>query len=97
MAAFDGCHKIYIPVEGQENLFIQSMEEKGWIFEEDMYKINSVDDLLNMYLDSCSFRFIKQIDCSGDEDVFITIIPQRAVVDEYGFFDEDVAKKMFAA
>jgi hypothetical protein len=49
MAAFDGCHKIYIPVPGQEDLFIKSMEAIGWIFDEDMYKIDTLDDLMNIY------------------------------------------------
>jgi len=96
MAAFDGCHKIYIPVEGQENLFIQSMEEKGWIFDENFYKIKSRSDMMNMYIDSCGLRFIEQIDCSGNEDVFNTIIPQGAFCDE-GFFNEELVRQAFVA
>jgi len=94
MAAFDGCHKIYIPVEGQEDLFKLSMIEKGWILDEDFFKINSVDDLKSMYLNSCPLRFIEQIDCSGDEDVFISVIPQGAFCDE-GDFDELLAAQAF--
>jgi hypothetical protein len=97
MAAYDGCHKIYIPVKGQENLFIQSMEDKGYIFEEDFYKISSVEDLMNMYLDSCPLRFIEQIDFSSDEEKYISIIPQAAFFDEESFFDEDAARAVFIA
>ena len=97
MAAFDGCHKIYIPAEGQENLFIQLLEENGWIFEEDIYKIESAEDLMRMYLDSCPLRFIEQIDCSGAEEKYTIIIPQCAFNDGNGFFDEDSARKAFIA
>jgi hypothetical protein len=49
-----------------------------------------------MYIDSCSLRFINQIDCSGDEDVFISIIPQCAFCDDNGSFDDDLAAQAFA-
>ena len=70
------------------------MKDKGYT-KEDLYKIKSVSDLMNMYIDSCSLRFIEQIDCSGDEDIFIEIIPQCAFVDAEGYFDEDLARKAF--
>ena len=97
MVAYDGCHKIYIPVEGQESLFMSSMENSSWIPSEDFYKIKSVVDLLDMYLNSCSLRFIEQIDCSGDEDNFITIIPQCSFNNKDGLFDEELARKAFVA
>ena len=97
MAAYDGCHKIYIPVEGQESLFMLSMENRGWLPSEDFYKVERVEDILDMYLCSCPLRFIEQIDCSGDEDKFITIIPQCSFNDEDGFFDEDLAKEAFVS
>ena len=97
MVAYDGCHKIYIPVSGQESLFIQSMEDKGWIFDEDFFRIDSVHDLQRMYMGSCSLRFITQIDCSGDEEKHTTIIPQSAFCDDDGFFDEDLAAIAFIA
>ena len=95
MAAFDGCHKIYIPTEGQEDLFIKSQLDNGYIWEEDFFKIESAEDLLKIYLSSCPMRFIEQIDCSGDENKFTTIIPQCAFLDEYDFFDEELAKAAF--
>jgi len=95
MALYDGCHKIYIPVSGQEDLFIQSMENNGWDRGEDFYKIESVDDIRQMYLNSCSLRFIEQIDCSGNENEFITIIPQCSFCDDEGFFDENLARAAF--
>ena len=95
MAAYDGCHKIYIPIEGQESLFMHSMENNGWNPNEDFYKIESVEDLMDMYLNSCPLRFIEQIDCSGGEEKFITIIPQCSFNDKDGFFDEELAKKAF--
>ena len=95
IAVFDGCHKIFIPAEGQETAFIKSMEAQGWVWDEDFYKINSVEDLMNMYLDSCPLRFIQQIDVSGDQTEYLDIIPQSAFTDE-GFFDEELAKKAFA-
>ena len=104
IAVYDGCHKIFIPVEGQEDLFISHMENnKGWVFEEDFYKISGVKDLMDMYLNSCSLRFIQQIDCggataaSGNTENFIDIIPQFEFTDDEGYFDEDAAKKAFAA
>jgi hypothetical protein len=97
MVVYDNCHKIYAPVEGQEEIFIKSMEEKGWIWDEDFYKIESLQELCDMYLNSCSLRFIEQIDCSGGEDKFITIIPQCAFNNEDGFFDEDAARKAFVS
>ena len=96
IAAFDGCHKIYIPMKGQESEFIQSMEANGWIWEEDFYKIEKVTDLLDMYLSSCPLRFIQQVDCSGGEAMYIDIIPQGAFYTN-DFFDEDLARKAFAA
>ena len=96
MAAYDGCHKIYIPVEGQESQFMQSMESSGWNPNEDFYKIERAQDLLDMYLNSCPLRFIEQIDCSDSEDEFITIIPQCSFTDEDGFFDEKLARDAFA-
>ena len=95
MAAFDDCHKIYVPVEGQEDLFIRSMLDNGYIWEEDFFKIESAEDLLRMYLTSCSMRFIEQIDCSGTENEFTSIIPQCAFFDEDDFFDEELAKAAF--
>ena len=97
MAVFDDCHKIFIPVEGQEELFVKSMEKKGWIWEEDFYKIEKVDDIMGLYLNSCPLRFIQQIDFSGDEEKYLNIIPQCAFTDENGFFDEVLAKKAFVA
>ena len=96
MAAYDGCHKIYIPV-GQEELFIQSMVDNGWIWEEDFYQINSAKDLLEMYLHSCPLKFIQQIDYSGDEGKFTNIIPQHAFYRGDGSFDEAMARKAFIA
>ena len=96
MAAYDRCHKIYIPVEGQEETFIKDMEMNGWIFEEDFFKINSANDLMQMYLDSCPLRFIQQVDCNKiGEDRFINIIPQSSFINEDSFFDEDLAKQSF--
>jgi len=95
MAAYDGCHKIYIPVKGQEELFVRLLESKGWIWEEDFFKIESVEDLQNMYLYSCSLRFIQQIDCSGNEERFINIIPQCSFYNREGFFNEKRARKAF--
>jgi hypothetical protein len=93
IAAYDGCHKIYIPVKGQEEIFMKDFETRGWT-DEDFYKINSVEDLMNMYIDSCPLRFIQQLDCSGEEDQFIDIIPQCSFIDDE-FFDEDLARKAF--
>jgi hypothetical protein len=50
-----------------------------------------------MYLNSCPLRFIQQIDCNGDEDEFINIIPQRAFYNENDFFDENLARKAFVS
>ena len=95
MVAYDGCHKIYIPISGQEELFIQSLEYKDWLWGEDIYKIESVSDLMEMYINSCPLRFIEQIDCSGEEEKFITIIPQFSFYNEDDFFDEDLARAAF--
>lgn len=96
MAVFDGCHKIFIPVEGQEEAFVDDMIGEGWDFVEDFYKVNSANDLMNMYLDSCSLRFIQQIDLSGEKSVFINIIPQCAFYDDEDVFDRDLARQAFA-
>ena len=97
IAAYDGCHKIYIPVEGQEKLFIESMESKGWIPEEDIFKIDDRPDMMTeMYVNACSLRFIEQIDCSGDEDTFVSIIPQNAFCDDQGYFDDIAARATFS-
>ena len=97
MVAYDGCHKIYIPVKGQESQFMQSMENNGWNPTEDFYKIERAEDLLDIYLNSCPLRFIEQIDCGSGEDEFITIIPQCSFTDKDGFFDEELAKMAFAS
>ena len=69
---------------------------KGWDFVEDFYKINCANDLMNMYMDSCPLRFIQQIDLSGEEPVFINIIPQCAFYDDEDIFDRDLARQAFA-
>ena len=96
MAVYDNCHKIFIPVEGQETLFIRKMKKKGWTFKENFYRIDSVTDLMNMYIDSCPLRFIDQIDFSGDKEKTIKIIPQGSFTDE-GFLDEELVRKAFVA
>ena len=95
MAAYDGCHKIYIPVEGQEDQFIWSMVDNDYIWDEDFFSVKSAEDLLEMYLSSCSLRFIQQIDYSSNEAEFTDIIPQCAFCDEEGFFSEELAKEAF--
>ena len=64
---------------------MQSMENNGWNSNEDFYKIERAEDLLDMYLNSCPLRFIEQIDCSGVEDEFITIISQCSFTDKMVF------------
>ena len=96
-AAYDGCHKIYLPMNEQEDLFIKTLEKRGYVFEEDFYRIESVDELMDMFLRSCNLRFIQMIDCSGDEDGFINIIPQSSFFDDEDFFDEELARKAFVS
>jgi hypothetical protein len=90
IAAYDGCHKIYIPIEGQEDLFISKMEDKGWVYPDDFYKINNVTELRDMYIKSCPLRFIEQINFAKDKEEYIEIIPQGAFNDLYddGVYEE---------
>jgi len=97
IAAYDGCHKIYIPTEGQEEQFIKSMEQNGYIWDEDFMAFDNVQQLADTYINSCSLRFIEQVDYSGSEDAFTTIIPQCSFNDADGFFDEDMARAVFVS
>jgi len=72
---------------------MKDFETRGWT-DEDFYKINSVEDLMNMYIGSCGLRFINQLDYTKDGDEFISIIPQFAFTDDK-YFDEDLARKAF--
>ena len=97
LAVYDGCHKIYIPAENKEAEFIAHFEWHDWIWDEDSFAVNSEQDLMNMYLDSCSLRFIQAVDATnGDDPVFVDIIPQHAFYNSEGFFDEDAARRAFA-
>ena len=97
IAVYDGCHKIYIPAKGRENEFIDYFELNEWLWDEDFYKVNSVADLMNMYLDSCPLKFIQAVDASDmDNPLFVNIIPQNAFCDTEGFFDETAARRAFA-
>jgi hypothetical protein len=84
-------------MNGQEDLFIKTLEKQGYVFEENFYRIESVDELMDMFLRSCNLRFIQMIDCSGDEDGFINIIPQSSFFDDEDFFDEELARKAFVS
>jgi len=99
-AAYDGCHKIYIPVKGKERGFVKRMQSKGWIWPDDYYKIEKAQDLANIYIDSCPLRFIEQCDFKktpiGWEEKFTTLIPQCAFTDSEGLFDENAARAAFA-
>ena len=95
VAVFDGCHKIFIPVEGHESVFVKKMEEVGWDWKEDFYKLDSANNLLAMYLDSCPLRFIQQFDFIDGEEIYTNIIPQCDFTDEDGFFDGESARAAF--
>jgi hypothetical protein len=68
---FDGCHKIYI-IEDSED--IETMETKNWT-EEDIYPI---DELEEIYHDSCSLRFISN--CKLDKSYVGQFVDEDTVI-----------------
>jgi hypothetical protein len=100
VVVYDGCHKIFISAPRQEKRFIKHMESNGWEWEEDFFRVESVDTLRDMYINSYGLRFIQQIGFRNGEVRFKDIIPQCAFIvgdDNDCYFDEEAAAKALVA
>lgn len=78
--AFDGCHKIYLMVGGEQAK--QFFKDKGWD-DSDFHPISELEDTFN---DSCPLRFINWDDTRG----LGTVVPQ---CEEETIFEYDNGEK----
>ncbi len=96
VAQYDGCHKIYIPTDGQELQFIKDINEMG--ASNQLVRIHSADELRDMYINSCGLRFIQRVFYGPSGPEYENIIPQCAFVvenEDGAYFDEEAAAAAF--
>ena len=78
LAAFDGCHKIYLAMdEYQAKYFRENYQEEDDVVVEGDADI-MLETLIEWWNESCSLRFIEAVHTDqNQETVFTTLIPQQ--------------------